>query len=248
VLAHLEPELVVEIPDAFWVRVLGRKAYVITTARAIWQYDFETGVLQLLREPDMYNGHEYCANFVFGAVDEWGAIGPATRLYVGSTNVKTSIMWFDVETKDEGGVSKSQIINKKVYGSWTAGTDPNGHYMWMFAPHASIPKFVSAGISSSSPFLWSACLGDLPDEDPGVPYDGTKQFREGRVDRWQAPAALYGWNGHGQIGYSCDQFRDYRTWEEAQQPIMEALASIVPAEDLQSTAQQLFMQRTRDRF
>jgi hypothetical protein len=79
-----------------------------------------------------------------------------------------------------------------------------------------------------------------------------KEWKEGYVDKWLAPAAVWGVHGHGAIGYSCDQFRQYNSFSEAKQPILEVLEPFFNAHVSQEMrlhiAERLYMQRTRNRF
>ncbi len=244
-------EKVADIPDAFWVRLIGMRVFVMDLYRAIYEYNPVTHAVTEIRPRDVENH-----SFVFMAIDEFGSIGPKHRLYWSSSKDKTSIHWIDTTdwtTGYFGYHNQARLLaNKAIYGSWTALTDPFGHYMWGFAPHTTLPKAISAGITSSSWFLWSACLGPQPAPDPKVTYDGTDEWRWGVRDSYLPPGAVWGFHGHGQIGYSADQFRDYKTWTDARQPILDALESFfwpeLTAQDRDNVAEMLFMQRTRKRF
>lgn len=248
---HEPPNRVADITNAFWVRAIGLRAIVLTLNHAIYEYDFATDTMTQRKGPYIYNGHPYDYRFVFGALDEFGSIGPVGRFYYGGSLQKTSISWIDTNTWEQGSVSKGGIINSP-WQSWVAKPDPFGHYLWGFSMHTTLPKIVSAGISSSSWFLWSACLGDKPINDPSIKDAGVVPWRNGKIDEALAPASVYGYHGHGQIGYSCDQFRDFRTWEEAKPAIMEALQPFFGAsqsqQEREAVGHQLFLQRTRKHF
>lgn len=244
---HHPPELVASVPGAFWVRVRGTEAIVLTLNLGVYKYDIADSSLTELRAPDVV-GH----NFVFGSLDELGSIGPIGRFYYGGTMNKTSIKWIDIDTSEEGGISGGQAYNRAEYGNWIASSDPLGHYMWGFSPHATLPKFLSAGITSSSWFLWTACLGELPVLDTPIPYRGAELWRAGGIDRYLSPQAVYGRNAHGMIGYSCDDFRDFRTWDEARQTVLNTLEPFLGTnesnEDKEAVGNHLFLQRTRKHF
>jgi hypothetical protein len=124
--------------------------------------------------------------------------------------------------------------------------------MWGFAPHTTLPKFISNGICSTSWFLWSACLGEKPVPDPKLSYDGITEWREGVMDTYVPMAVTWGNQGHGMIGYSVDDFRHCKTWDEAKLPILEALKPFfwpgLSDTDKETIGKQLFAQRTRLRF
>lgn len=248
-------EKLADIPNAFWVRCLGTRVFVFTTDLGIYEYDAATGMLteRLARrlKPETY---------VFAAIDYTGSIGPVGRIYWGSASQanggygssKTTIFWLDPNTWEQGLIDKSQIINKVVYGSWTSGTDPNGHYVWGIAIHPIMPKFMTCGISSSSWFLWTGCLGETIAADPAIPYDGTLQFRNGKLDDYLGLSSIFGYNGHGQLGYSCDKWRGYKTFADARDAMLADLNPLfpesVPLTDREAVAKQLFMQRTRKHY
>lgn len=243
---HGSVSKVVDIPDAFWVRVVDLRVFVMTLGRAIYEYNPITHEVVQRRAGDKED------RFVFMAIDDHGSIGPRHRLYWSSAMDKTAIHWLDTTDWTEGTLGRSQLLNRVIYGNWTSLVDPWGHYMWGIAPHATLPKALGAGITSSSWFLWSACLGELPVPDPAISHDGTDEWRWGLLDAYLPPATIWGFNGHGMIGYSADQFRDYRTWDEARQTILNALAPFfwptLSDQDRENIAKQLFAQRTRKRF
>lgn len=242
---HGEVRLEKSIPKAFWVRAHENKAYVLTLELRLVEYDFDTGKLRELRAGTDGFDARYC----FMQVDELGCIGPAGRIYWSYTMAKTSVKWIDPDTLEEGHIDPSQLINKRVYGNWLADRDSFGHYLWGFSIHGTMPKMLGCGISSSGWFMWTGCLGEVPEPEPAIPYDGTEQWRNGELDKWLAPAAVYGYNGHGWLGYSADQFRDYETWDDAKPSVMEALAPMFPddvtAAVREAVGRQLFTQRTR---
>jgi len=100
--------------------------------------------------------------------------------------------------------------------------------------------------------MWTGCLGELPIADPAIPYDGTVQFRNGQLDSCLGLASIFGHNGHGQIGYSCDQWRGFKTFADAHDSMMEFLNPLFPESvsvaDREAVAKQLFMQRTRKHY
>jgi hypothetical protein len=245
---------VADIPNAFWVRVCGLRVFVLTMDLGLYEYDSATGqVIELIPRRTNSLGSPYDASFAFMNFDETGTIGPPQRLYWSFAQSKTSVYWYDINDGTSGTLGRQgNLLNRVIYGSFMANSDPFGHYMWAFAPHATLPKAIANGICSTSWFLWSACLGDLPVADPKLPYNGIKQWREGVMDEYIPPSIVWGSQGHGMIGYSADEFRDYRTWEEARDHVLEALEPFFwPAlsdagkEDI---GKQLFAQRTRTRF
>lgn len=248
-------EKLADIPNAFWVRCLGTRVFVFTKDLGIYEYDAITGALT-----ERVARRKYKETYVFANIDYNGSIGPVGRIYWGSASQKnggygsskTALFWLDTKTWAQGSISKSKIINKKTYGSWTAGVDPNGHYMWGVAIHPNMPKFLTCGMSSSSWFLWTGCLGDPLKPDAKITFVGTNEFRKGKPDAYLGLATIFGHNGHGQIGYSCDQWRDYKTYADARESMRAFLDPIfpdaMPEADKENVTKQLFMQRTRKHY
>lgn len=245
---------VADIPKAAWVRCYGLRVFVITTQLAIYEYDpVQKTVTERFPKGSYNPAHpDYVMPFVFANIDEFGSIGPKGRLYWSHPLSKITVNWLDIDTFQHGKLSSAKLLNKQVYGNWVAGSDPFGHYLWGFAPHASLPQFVTCGICSSSWYLWTGCLGQVPVVDPKIPYLGTDQWRLGKFDREIPPSMLFGRNAFGFLGYSADEFRDYKTWSEARQPIMDYLAPVLGSAytdaEREAVAKQFFMQRTRRRF
>lgn len=248
-------EKLADIPDAFWVRCLGTRVFVFTKDLGIYEYDAITGTLteRLVRR-------KYKETYVFASIDYNGSIGPVGRIYWGSASQKnggygsskTSIFWLDSHTWEQGSISKSLLANKVTYGSWTAGIDPMGHYMWGIAIHPTMPKILTCGIASSSWFLWTGCLGEPLEIDPAIPSEGTLQYRNGVLDKYLGLAPIFGYSGHGQLGYSCDMWRNYKTYSEAREAMREFLNPLFAADvseaDRENIAKKLFMQRTRKHY
>lgn len=242
---------VADIPNAFWVRAFDLRVFVMTTDLAVYEYDPATRELVNRRAGNGGSGDF----FVYMALDENGSIGPKHRIYWSAvTAFKTTTNWLDTNDWTEGAIDKRLAINRQPYNNWTAVIDPLGHYSWGFSPHWELPKFVSAGITSSSWFIWSACLGEQPVPDPDISYldDMRKKWYEGVTDMYLAPGAVWGAHGHGQIGFSADQFRDYETFEEARSAVLQALEPFFSPglgdSDREKMARQFFSQRTRKRF
>lgn len=246
-------EKVADIPNAFWVRGDRMRVYVLTLDNGIYEYVPATRTVIERRPRDTYS-----EGFVFMAVDENGSIGPRGRIYRGNTGTanssvgKTTIYWHDPDNWSTGTIGKELIINRVVYGSWQALYDAFGHYMWGFAPHTSLPKFISAGITSSSWFIWTAALGDKPIADPAISNAGMTEWRYGQMDIYPSMSSFFGFYGHGAIGYSADIFRDYKTYGEARGAMRAFLDPLFPAGvpevDRENMTKQLFAQRTRKHF
>lgn len=248
-------EKLADIPKAFWVRGFGHRVFVFTTDLGIYEYNALTGEVTERLARRLKD-----ETYVFAAVDETGSIGPTNRIYWGSASQKnggygsskTTLFWLDPYTWEQGSITKGKLHNWTVYGNWTALVDPLGHYAWGIAIHPSLPKFLAAGITSSGWFLWTGCLGELPAKDPAIPYDGTKQYRFGQMDKYLGLAPVFGYHGHGAIGYSCDQWRDLQTYAEAQ-PVMRAeldplFHPDMSEADREAVCKQMFAQRTRKHF
>ena len=250
VIAHLPQELVASIPNAFWVRGNGLKIYVLTLKFALYEVDATTLVVTERKPPETRD-----QRFVFMAVDTTGVIGPTGRIYYGgSADPPNAIRWIQPDTLQSGSISSgTSLINRNIYGNWIAQNDPFGHYLWGFAPHKTMPKFVSTGITNSSWLMWSGHLGPLPVPDPALPSAvGTTEFRNGKLDEYLPLASIFGYNGHGSIGYTVDQFRDLKTYAEAQ-PVMRAALDPLfppakPEADRENETRQMFVNRTRKHF
>ncbi len=242
-----------DIPKAFWVRGHGHRVYVLTTDLGLYEYDFATGSLTQ-RKP-----REPAAEFyAFMAVDENGSIGPKGRIYwgcPGTTNSsarKTTLGWLDTSDWSSGVVTRERLLNRVIYGNWTALDDPLGHYEWGMAIHPTLPMFLVCGITSSSWFRWTGCLGPRPVPDPAITNAGYAEWRYGKIDEYLGLGAIFGQHGHGMIGYAADDFCDYKTWEEARAPMRAAVDPLFPASmpeaDRENVARQLFAQRTRRHY
>jgi hypothetical protein len=244
---HLPPEFVVDIPNAFWVRVHDYSVYVLTRQLAIYEYDARTEELHLRRPPSLTG---YGSHYSFMAIDDDGAIGPAGRIYWSHVLSKTSIRYLDPRDWSQGSFGSSQLIGGRNRNHQTR--EPFGHYTWGFAPHSTLPKAVAAGITSSAWFLWSACLGELPVLDPSVSIYSNINWNSGQVDTYLGPGMYWGDGGAGLIGYNVDQFRHYRTWADAREPMRAAMdplyADPMPEETRETLTRWLFQQRTRPRF
>ena len=239
---------IADIPGAFWVRLAGMRVFVMTLDRGIYEYSLDTGKVVERRPRDKKDDY-----FVFMAIDEQGSIGPKNRLYWSSTLDKTSIHWLDTNDWTKGLLSRNQLHNRTIYGNTVAENDAWGHYIWGFAPHATLPKALGCGITSSSWYMWTATLGEMPGKVPKLSSTaGRKFWKDGKLDAYLPPSIVWGRKGHGQIGFSVDQFRDYQTWETAKQPMLEALEPFFSPElstdEREILGKQLFMQRTRKRF
>jgi hypothetical protein len=245
-------ELFASIPNAFWVRVNRERIFVLTLDLGIYEVNASTGAITNIKERETYD-----SSFVFASVDINGSIGPVGDIYWGTVSganggwYKTRISRTNPDTKvtEPAGLS---CLNSKYYGSLTASTDFGGHYMWGFAQHATRPMFLVCGITSSSWFLWSGMLGDLPEEDPAIPYEGFKEFKEGKLDNYLGLGSVFGSHGSGMIGYACDKWRDYKLWTDAKPVMMADLEPFWPANmpqiDRENVARMMFYQRTRPHF
>jgi hypothetical protein len=249
---HGVPTLVAELPNAFWVRGHGKRVYVMTLDNAIYEYVVATGEM-ILRKEAAGGSSRFC----FMAVDEFGSIGPVGRIYWSDVAaLKTIVFALDPDTWEASSFSRWSQINGSRWGyrlgSETANVEPLGHYIWGFSPHATRPAVLACGITSSSWFLWQGCLGKLPTTDALYDRENVYECQFGTNDRWLAPSAVWGFHGHGGIGYSADEFRDFRSWEEARETVMERLepffVSSVTETVRENVGRYLFMQRTRPIF
>lgn len=242
-------EKLVDIPNAFWVRCFGERIFVLTKTSAIYEYNVRTKELVQRFAPIAP-----VEPFVFMSIDTTGSIGPIGRIYFGRTggNDRTTMRWLDTTNWTNGKLDATHLANKVIHGSFTALTDPMGHYMWGMAIHPTLPKFLVCGITSSSWFMWTGCLGAALKLDAAIPYDGTADFHFGRLDKWLGLATIFGFSGHGNIGYSCDMFRDYETYAEARTYVRSVLDPLFPASMAESAreavAKQMFAQRTRKHY
>lgn len=250
-----EPELekLADIPEAFWVRGHGTRVYVLTSDLGVYEYNISDGSLMERKPREQYK-EQYC----FMAVDDTGAIGPIGRLYWGCTGTgnwvyrKTTIQWLNTNDWSTGIVGRGRLLNNVLYTNWTAMSNPLGHYMWGIAIHPTLPKFLACGITSSSWFLWTGCLGELPAPDPRSPYAGDEEWWYGKPDQRLGLSAIYGCRGHGDVGFSCDEWREYMTWGEAREVVRARLDPMFHPElteqEKEDVAKTLFEQRTRKHF
>ena len=226
------------------MRVTGERVFIITLDKGIYEYSLVANEL-IERKP-----REGGTKFIFGTIDEQGSCGPIDRLYWSHSMSKTTVYFLDLNTWETGWFARGALINRTVYGSWQTSA-ALGHYTWGFSVHATLPKAIAAGIVDSTWKLWSGCLGQLPTVDPPIRYDGTLDFKFGIVDRKNSPSACWGRNAHGGIGYSCDQFRHYKTWEAGRGAVLAAIEPFCDGytpEEIESIGRQVFAQRTRNRF
>lgn len=250
-----QPVLVAEIPGAWWVRGDRKRVYVVTIDLQIWEYNPDTNEA-VLRKPHGTKG----GSFAFATVDENGSVGPRGRLYYSCSKAKTHIWGIDTDTWEVDPVSgegvcelHKLIINKKEFGSWQVSRDTNGHYLWGVALHATLPKILAAGSVSSSWMYFTGCLGARPVTDPRYSMlAGMEEYKQGVCDQYVGLSTVFGDYGHGAIGFSCDEFMDLKTWEEAR-PIVRARLDPMfhpsQSEELRETiARQVFRQRTRKHF
>jgi len=116
------------------------------------------------------------------------------------------------------------------------------------AIHPTLPKFLTCGMVNSSWLMWTACLGDKPKLDKAIPYDGTNEFRDGKLDQYLGLSPVFGWHGHGQIGYSCDWFKDMDEYDSS--TVRAKLDPLLHPDiaDPESIAKQAFAQRSRTHF
>jgi hypothetical protein len=92
----------------------------------------------------------------------------------------------------------------------------------------------------------------VPVADPAIPFAGTLEWRNGKLDEYLPMAAAFGYHGHGQIGYTADDFLLLKTWAEARDPMRAALDPLfpptMPEADRENVTKMLFAQRTRKHF
>jgi hypothetical protein len=224
----------------------------------IYEYVQETGevIERFPRQPK-------ADTYVFMSVDENGSIGPRGRLYVGSARgagtsgagiptSKTGIVGIDTADWSYSWLNRNRVFNRVIYGNWTALSDPLGHYMWGMAIHSTLPKFLAYGITSSSPFLWTGCLGSLPTNDPPISNAGVDEFREGKRNHRLGLSSIFGFNYSGDIGFSADEWRGYATWSEGREAVRARLDPLfhpnVSEAEREAVAKEMFAQRTRKHY
>jgi len=243
-----------DIPNAFWVRTYGERIFVITQDMGVYEYNVWTSeVTELVARQNKQT-------FAFASVDMNGTIGPKGRLYVGSAGTaggsfggsKTSLSWLDIDTLETGKLSRDKAINRVIYGNYTSLGDNMGHYMWGIAIHPELPKFLTVGISASSYFLWTGCLGELPPIDNKLSDAGQHEASYGVMDNHIGISMLMGKHLHGQLGLSCDMFRDFATYEDARDVIFEVLTPLlhesVADQEREDIAKLVFANRSRKHF
>jgi hypothetical protein len=247
---YAAPERVADIPNAFWVRGDGKRVFVATKDEGIYEYDIDTGVVT-----ERVSRKEYLRQYVFMAVDEAGTCGPRGALHFGGPLVsKTAVYAYDTETWEKTYWSRSKLLNwQDVYNYWTGSHDALGHYMWGMAIHHELPKVLFSGICNAPGwFLWTACLGQLPEVDPKFDDGAYSKRYDGVLDHYVGLSSIFGSAAHGMIGCSCDEFRDYHTYEEARSAIRERLDPLFHPDQSEAEreviAKQLYLQRTRTRF
>lgn len=246
---HAPVELLASIPKAHWVRGDGHRVYVFTLHMGIWEYDARTGIT-VNRVPDSA-GVEF--PFVFADVDVNGAIGPRGMIYLGGVTgaTKTSMRSYDPNTWVKGSFHPAEI-NGKNYMSWQASVDSMGHYLWGFAIHGHMPKFLVTGITESSWKMWTGYPDERPIPDLPAPSVNVGAFAYGRGDTYLGLGTLFGSKGHGGLGYTVDEFRDYKTVAEALPAMRLRLDPMLPADMPQAEKdamyKHMFNQRTRRHF
>lgn len=245
---------IVVIPRAHTVRGNGERVFVIDLSKGIHEFNETTGEVITRVEPQINpNGTPYDANFVFGAFDYNGTIGRTGLFYTGNIFNKTSIDWYDTNTWEHGSLSRADLQNYQPNGANVASSDPLGHYMWGFAVHGELNKFVTAGISSSSWFMWTAHLrDDLIQLEPTVSFATVEEYRYGVKDDHLPLSLIYGASGYGGIGYSADKYKAFASWEEARVTVMSDIGQFLPGDMDAAAAEELgeylFLQRSRKHF